>query len=65
MFSGYGTANLQSSVMAMRRVTFPTDYYSSIYADSNNLDFLITFYQGSTVGYSTLINGYTIVGKKM
>ncbi len=33
MFTGYGTADRSSSVMSMRKVTFPSDYYSSLYAD--------------------------------
>ena len=33
MFTGYGTANTGSSVMAMRKVTFPSNYYTSLYAD--------------------------------
>jgi len=33
MFTGYGTNNLGSSVMAMRKVTFPSNYYTSLYAD--------------------------------
>lgn len=34
LFTGYGTNNYQSGVMAMRRVTFPsTQFHSSMYAD--------------------------------
>lgn len=33
MFKGWGDQNLGSSVMSMRKVTFPSNYYSSLYAD--------------------------------
>jgi hypothetical protein len=33
MFTGYGTGDTGSSVMAMRKVTFPSNYYTSLYAD--------------------------------
>jgi hypothetical protein len=51
--------------MAMRQVTFPANYHSPIYADSNLLDFLLFFYHGSQVISYSLINGYTLSGKKL
>ena len=62
MFTGYGTSNLGSSVMSMRKVTFPSNYYTSLYADSNLLDFIITFRNNGVVTSSGLINAYTVVG---
>ena len=51
--------------MAMRQVVFPDGFMSSIYADSNVLDFLFVFKHGSTVISYCLINGYTVTGAKM
>jgi hypothetical protein len=65
MFRGWGEQDLSSSVMSMRRVTFPTDYYSSLYADENLMDFVITFNQGGSLVTTGLINAYTLVGSKM
>ncbi len=62
MFTGYGTGNYGSSVMSMRKVTFPNNYYSSLYADSNLLDFVITFRNNGNIITTGLINAYTIVG---
>lgn len=60
LFRGYSTAAQASGVMAMRRVTFPTGYHTPLYADSNLLDFIISFYHGPSQVSSTLINAYTI-----
>ena len=50
----------------MRRVTFPsTQFHSSMYADSNLLDFLVVFLQGTGFVSASLINAYTMVGTKM
>ncbi len=65
MFSGYGTSDLGSSVMSMRKVSFPTNYYSSLYADSNLLDFVITFRNNGVIVSTGLINAYTVVGTSL
>lgn len=62
MFTGYGTGDLGSSVMAMRKVTFPSKYYGSLYADSNLLDFVITFKNNGNIVSTGLINAYSVVG---
>lgn len=62
MFTGYGTSNLGSSVMSMRKVTFPSNYYTSLYADNNLLDFVITFRNNGAIVSTGLINAYTVVG---
>jgi hypothetical protein len=49
----------------MRRVTFPTGYHSSLYADSNLLDFVISFYHAGSLVTTTLINAYTIEATNM
>lgn len=48
--------------MAMRKVTFPANYYTSLYADSNLLDFVITFRNDGGIVSTGLINAYTVVG---
>lgn len=65
MFTGYGTQNIGSSVMSMRKVTFPTGYHSSLYADENLLDFVISFRNNGNVVSTGLINAYTIAGTTM
>lgn len=65
MFRGWGNTDLMSSVMSMRKVTFPANYYSSLYADVNLLDFIIIFYQGGSKISMGLINAYTIVGNTL
>ena len=65
MFRGYGSTNLDRSIMAMRKVTLPNGYHSSIYADSNLLDFLLVFIHDTQLVSLSLINGYTVVGKTM
>ncbi len=65
MFRGWGNTDLMSSVMSMRKVTFPANYYSSLYADVNLLDFIIVFYQGGSKVSMGLINAYTIVGSTL
>lgn len=65
MFTGYGTSNKGSSVMAMRKVTFPSGYHSSIYADNTLLDFLFVFRHSTSLAGISLVNGYTVSGKKM
>ncbi len=65
MFTGYGTSDLSRSVMAMRKVTFPANYYTSLYADSNLLDFVITFRNNGAIVSTGLINAYTVVGTTM
>lgn len=50
----------------MRRVTFPsTTFHSSMYADSNLLDFVVVFLQGTGFTSASLINAYTMVGAPM
>lgn len=51
--------------MSMRKVTFKENYYTSLYADQNLLDFVVIFYQGATIASIGLINAYTVVGSKM
>jgi hypothetical protein len=52
--------------MAMRQVTFSsTQFHSSLYADSNLLDFVVVFLQGGGFVAASLINAYTMVGTKM
>jgi hypothetical protein len=51
--------------MSMRKVTFPSNYYSSLYADDNLLDFVITFRNNGGIVSTGLINAYTVVGSKM
>ncbi len=51
--------------MSMRKVTFPSTYYSSLYADDSLLDFVITFRNNGGIVSTGLINAYTIVGSKM
>jgi hypothetical protein len=65
MFTGKSSSDQGSSTMAMRRITLPTGYHSPIYADSNLLDFLLIFTQGSTIASYCLINAYTVTGAKM
>lgn len=65
MFRGWGNTDLMSSVMSMRKVTFPANYYSSLYADVNLLDFIIVFNQGGSKTSMGLINAYTIVGSTL
>ena len=65
MFTGYGTADKGSAVMAMRQITLPSGYHSPIYADTNLLDFLFTFKHGSDVVSYCLVNGYTVTGARM
>jgi hypothetical protein len=65
MFTGYGTSDKGSSVMAMRQVIFPSGYQSSIYADATLLDFLFTFSQGGSIASYGLINAYTMTGSVM
>lgn len=66
LFTGYGTANSNAGVMAMRKVTFPSSsFHSSLYADSNLMDFLVVFLQGTGFVSASLINAYTMVGAKM
>jgi hypothetical protein len=66
LFTGYGSANYNAGVMAIRRVTFPSSqFHSSLYADSNLLDFLVVFRQGAGFVAASLINAYTMVGAKM
>jgi len=65
MFTGYGTSTLSSSVMSMRKVTYPSNYYTSLYADSNLLDFVITFRNNGGIVSTGLINAYTVVGTTM
>jgi hypothetical protein len=66
LFTGYGTSNYNAGVMAMRKVTFPsTQFHSSLYADSNLLDFLVVFLQGTGFVAASLINAYTMVGTTM
>ncbi len=62
MFTGYSTSNSGSSIMAMRKVKFSSGYHSSLYADSNLLDFVFVFMQGPTTISYSLINAYTITG---
>lgn len=65
MFTGQSSNNLGSSTMAMRQVTFPTGYYSSVYADNNLLDFIVFFTQAGGIVTASLINGYTVVGARL
>lgn len=51
--------------MSMRKVTFPANYYTSLYADSNLLDFVITFRNDGAIVSTALINAYTVVGTKL
>jgi hypothetical protein len=65
MFTGYGTTLTGSSVMAMRKVTFPSDYYTSLYVDENLLDFVLIFRNNGGIKSTALINSYTVVGTKL
>lgn len=65
MFTGYSKSDTGSSVMSMRKVTFPTNYYSSVYSDNNLLDFIVFFTQGGNIVTASLINAYTVVGAKL
>ena len=66
MFTGEGTADYKSSIMAMRQVTFPSSqFHSSLYADDTLLDFLLVFFRGGQPSGRTLINSYTMVGARM
>jgi hypothetical protein len=51
--------------MSMREVTFPSNYYTSLYADQNLLDFVIVFRNNGGIVSIGLINAYTVVGSKM
>ena len=51
--------------MSMRQVVLPSGFHSSIYADTNLLDFLFIFKQGSAVISYCLINGFTMSGVKL
>lgn len=51
--------------MSMRQVVLPTGYHSSPYADTNVLDFLLTFKHGGSVISYCLINGFTLSGAKL
>ena len=66
MFTGEGSGDQDSAVMAMRKVTFPsTQFHSSLYADDTLLDFLLVYMRGGTPSARTLINAYTMVGARM
>ncbi len=65
MFTGYGLSNKGTSLMSMRQVVLPSGYHSPIYADTNLLDFLFIFKQGSAVISYCLINGFTMSGVKL
>lgn len=65
ILKGYSATTQYGGVVSMRRVVFPTGYHSSLYADQNLLDFVISFYHGSTMMSATLINAYTIEAVKM
>jgi hypothetical protein len=65
MFRGYSNLDMGSTVMSMRKVTFPINYHSSVYADTNLLDFIVIFTQGGNIVTTSLINAYTVVGAKM
>ena len=65
MFTGYSLSNKGTSLMSMRQVVLPTGYHSSLYADTNLLDFLFIFRQGTSIISYCLINGYTMSGSKM
>lgn len=60
IFKGFTNTDFGNGVISMRRVTFPTGYHAPLYADTNVLDFVITFINGGTVISSTLINAYTV-----
>lgn len=60
IFRGFSYADMSAGVISMRRVTFPNNYHSPLYADTNTLDFVITFINGGTPVSRTLINGYTV-----
>jgi hypothetical protein len=51
--------------MAMRKVTFKSGYHSSLYADSNLMDFVFIFSHGAGVASYALINAYTVSGTKI
>jgi hypothetical protein len=65
MFTGYSKNDAGSSVMSMRKVTFPANYYSSVYADNNLMDFIVIFTQAGNIVTTSLINAYTVVGARM
>jgi hypothetical protein len=65
MFKGYSTSDTYGGVVSMRRVTFPSGYQSSLYADNNLLDFVVVFTHNNGLVSSTLINAYTIKAAKM
>jgi len=65
MFTGYSKSDAGSSVMSMRKVTFPANYYSNVYADTSLLDFIVIFTQAGSIVTTSLINAYTVVGAKM
>ena len=66
MFTGEGSSDFGSSIMAMRKVTFnSTEFHSSLYADDSLLDFVVVFLRGATLVSTALINAYTMVGAKM
>lgn len=56
---------MSAGVISMRRVTFPTNYHSPLYADTNTLDFVISFMNGGVTVSSTLINAYTVESTNM
>lgn len=65
MFTGSGLSDKGTSMMSMRQVVLPSGYHSSLYADTNLLDFLFTFKQGTQVASYCLINGFTLSGAKL
>lgn len=65
MFSGYSLSNKGTSLMSMRQVVLPSGFHTSLYADTNVLDFLFMFKHNSTVISYCLINGFTMSGTKL
>lgn len=49
-----------AGVLSIRNVTFPKNYHSPIEAGTQNLDFIIAFYQNDILVTSSLINAYTV-----
>jgi hypothetical protein len=60
LFQGYSAADRAGGVFAMRQVNFPAGYQSSLYADSQVLDFVVQIFEGTTLVSSQLINAFTV-----
>jgi len=49
-----GTEDTEAGVIAMRKVVFKTGFHSSIYADDEILDFVVSFSRGTVDGYDKI-----------